>query len=95
LWRIVNLIACTKNSISITRFKKQPMANYFKFPDLERVRKHDFREVVKELLYLIGGQWRMMPEDFRNWAMVCSYFNCWKQWLIIGEGNQNEPLELF
>ena len=52
-----------------------------KFLDIDRSRKYDLREVANAILYLVktGCQWRMLPGDFPNWAIVYYYFSVWKK----------------
>jgi putative transposase len=52
-----------------------------KFLDIQKRRKHDLREVVNAILYLVksGCQWRMLPRDFPKWQLVYYYFALWKR----------------
>lgn len=52
-----------------------------KFLNVDRQRKHDLREIVNAILYLVktGCQWRMLPGDFPNWPIVYYYFSLWKR----------------
>ena len=58
-----------------------------KYLDVERNRKYELREIVNAILYLVktGCQWRMLPGDFRQWAIVYYYFSVWKQNGILEE----------
>jgi len=51
------------------------------FLDTDRSRKYDLREIVNAILYVVktGCQWRMLPGDFPNWAIVYYYFSSWKK----------------
>eukprot|EP01035_Chromulina_nebulosa_P003793 gene3793-5186_t len=46
----------------------------------ERKRKHDLREILNAILYVIktGIQWRYLPKDFPKYETVFYYFNSWK-----------------
>src|SRR5678816_1463468 len=58
-----------------------------KYLDVERNRKYELREIVNAILYLVktGCQWRMLPGDFPQWAIVYYYFSVWKQNGILEE----------
>ena len=49
--------------------------------DTERKRKHDLRQIVNAILYLVksGCQWRMLPSDFPKWQLVYYYFSKWSR----------------
>ena len=51
------------------------------FLKTNRKRKHNLREIVNAILYLIktGCQWRMLPKDFPKWQLVYYYFSTWKK----------------
>jgi putative transposase len=50
------------------------------FLNTERKRKHDLRQIVNALFYLLktGCQWRMLPYHYPYWEIVYYYFNTWK-----------------
>lgn len=52
-----------------------------KFLDVQRHRKHDLREVMNAILYIVksGCQWRMLPSDFPKWQLVYYYFALWRR----------------
>ena len=52
-----------------------------KFLDIKRSRKHDLREIVNAILYLVktGCQWRMLPGDFPSWSIAYYYFSAWEK----------------
>jgi transposase len=47
--------------------------------DNGRKRKHDLREMVNAILYVVktGCQWRMLPADFPKWQLVYYYCRKW------------------
>ena len=51
------------------------------FFDLKRKRKHDLRQMMNIILWLLrtGTQWRNLPEEWPNWQAVYYYFERWKQ----------------
>ncbi|WP_338869875.1 transposase [Spirosoma sp. SC4-14] len=51
------------------------------FFDLKRKRKHDLRQMINIILWLLrtGCQWRNLPEEWPNWQAVYYYFDRWKQ----------------
>jgi transposase len=51
------------------------------FFDLKRKRKHDLRQMINIILWLLrtGCQWRNLPEGWPNWQAVYYYFGRWKQ----------------
>lgn len=51
------------------------------FFNLKRKRKHDPRQMINIILWLLrtGCQWRNLPEEWPNWQAVYYYFNQWKQ----------------
>lgn len=51
------------------------------FLDVERSRKHNLREIINAILYVVktGCQWRMLPGDFSNWPIVYYYFSKWRK----------------
>lgn len=48
---------------------------------LGRPRKHDLREVLNAIFYVVktACQWRNLPRDFAPWGTVYSYFRAWKR----------------
>ena len=48
---------------------------------LKRKRKHELRQIVNTILWLLrtGCQWRNLPEEWPNWQAVYYYFERWKQ----------------
>lgn len=52
-----------------------------KYLDVQKRRKHDLREIINAVFYLIksGCQWRMLPSDFPKWQLVYYYFALWKR----------------
>jgi putative transposase len=46
-----------------------------------RPRKHDFRELLNAIFYLVktACQWRNLPTHFARWATVYHYFRLWKR----------------
>lgn len=55
------------------------------FLNIERKRKHDLRQIVNAILYVVktGCQWRMLPLDYPKWQIVYYYFNRWKHAKVI------------
>jgi len=56
---------------------------YYCFPKPSkkgRPRKHDFRELLNAIFYLVktACQWRNLPTHFAPWATVYHYFRLWK-----------------
>jgi transposase len=51
------------------------------FLDLNRKRKHDLRQIIDSMLWLLrtGCQWRNLPGEWPNWQAVYYYFKQWKQ----------------
>jgi transposase len=51
------------------------------FFDLKRKRKHDLRQMMNIILWLLrtGCQWRNLPQEWPNWQAVYYYFVQWKQ----------------
>lgn len=51
------------------------------FFDLKRKRKHDPRQMINIILWLLrtGCQWRNLPQEWPNWQAVYYYFDQWKQ----------------
>lgn len=51
------------------------------FFNLKRKRKHDLRQMINIILWLLrtGTQWRNLPEEWPNWQAVYYYFEQWKQ----------------
>lgn len=51
------------------------------FFNLKRRRKHDPRQMIDIILWLVrtGCQWRNLPEEWPNWQAVYYYFEQWKQ----------------
>jgi transposase len=51
------------------------------FLNLKRKRKHDLRQVINIILWLLrtGCQWRNLPEEWPNWQVIYYYFEQWKQ----------------
>ncbi|WP_229201741.1 IS5 family transposase [Arsenicibacter rosenii] len=51
------------------------------FFNLKRKRKHDLRQIINTILWLLrtGCQWRNLPEEWPHWQAVYYYFECWKQ----------------
>lgn len=51
------------------------------FLPLQRKRKHDLRQIVDCILWLLrtGGQWRNIPPAWLPWQAVCYYFDTWKK----------------
>jgi len=51
------------------------------FFNLKRKRKHDPRQIVNVILWLLrtGCQWRNLPDEWPNWQAVYYYFDQWKQ----------------
>ncbi|MBK7885651.1 MAG: transposase [Chitinophagaceae bacterium] len=56
------------------------MASYEKLFEYKRKRKHDLRQILNAIFYLVktGCQWRMLPGEFPKWQIVYYYFNRWK-----------------
>ncbi|MBK7882527.1 MAG: transposase [Chitinophagaceae bacterium] len=56
------------------------MASYEKLLNIKRKRKHDLRQILNAIFYLVktGCQWRMLPGEFPKWQIVYYYFNRWK-----------------
>jgi transposase len=48
--------------------------------DLNRKRKHDLRQIIDSILWLLrtGCQWRNLPGEWPNWQAVYYYFKQWK-----------------
>jgi putative transposase len=46
-----------------------------------RPRKHDFRELLNAIFYLVktACQWRNLPKHFAPWGTVYHYFRLWKR----------------
>lgn len=42
--------------------------------------KHDRREIVNALLYVLRGgiSWRALPHEYPPWQTVYAYFRCWR-----------------
>src|SRR2546423_4700690 len=61
------------------------------FLNVKRKRKHDLREIINGVLYLVktGCQWRMLPKDFPKWQLVYYYFRVWKRDGIIEDIQQS------
>ena len=51
------------------------------FFDLKRKRKHDLRQIINIILWLLrtGCQWRNLPDCWPAWQAVYYYFDIWKQ----------------
>lgn len=51
------------------------------FFNLKRKRKHDLRQMINIILWLLrtGCQWRNLPDEWPNWQAVYYYFEQWKQ----------------
>ena len=51
------------------------------FFNLQRKRKHDLRQIINSILWLLrtGCRWRNLPQEWPNWQVVYYYFDCWKQ----------------
>ena len=51
------------------------------FLSLKRKRKHDLRQILNIILWLLrtGSQWRNLPEEWPDWQAVYYYFNKWKK----------------
>lgn len=51
------------------------------FLNLKRKRKHDLRQMMNSILWLLrtGCQWRNLPKQWPNWQSVYYYFGQWKQ----------------
>lgn len=49
------------------------------FFNLKRKRKHDLRQMLNIILWLLrtGCQWRNLPEEWPNWQAVYYYFEQW------------------
>ncbi len=47
--------------------------------DIDRKRKHDLRQIINALFYLVktGCQWRMLPTDFPKWQLIYYYYRKW------------------
>lgn len=63
----------------------QPLTDYqwaaiSPFFDLQRKRKHDLRQVMDGILWLLrtGCQWRNLPPGWPHWQAVYYYFDQWK-----------------
>ncbi len=52
----------------------------------KRKRKHDLREIVNAIFYLLvtGCQWRNLPRDFPKWQLVYYYFSKWRDEELFG-----------
>lgn len=50
------------------------------FFDLKRKRKHDLRQIIDCILWLLrtGCQWRNLPDRWPHWQAVYYYFDVWK-----------------
>ncbi len=50
------------------------------FFDLKRKRKHDLRQIINCILWLLrtGCQWRNLPDCWPHWQAVYYYFDIWK-----------------
>lgn len=50
------------------------------FLSLKRKRKHDLRQIVNAILWLLrsGTQWRNLGQQWPHWQAVYYYFNQWK-----------------
>ncbi|QJW90825.1 IS5 family transposase [Spirosoma taeanense] len=50
------------------------------FFDLKRKRKHDLRQIINCILWLLptGCQWRNLPHGWPHWQAVYYYFDRWK-----------------
>ena len=50
------------------------------FFDLKRKRKHNLRDVMDAILWLLrtGTQWRNLPANWPHWQAVYYYFDQWK-----------------
>jgi len=62
------------------RLTDSQWANIKEYLPIERKRKHDLRQVVDSILWIlrIGSQWRNLPECFPPWKSVHYYFRKWK-----------------
>lgn len=51
------------------------------FFDLKRKRKHELRQILNVILWLLrtGCQWRNLPQEWPHWQAVYYYFDQWKQ----------------
>ena len=51
------------------------------FLNIKRKRRHDLRDVVNALLYMVrtGCQWRNLPKSYPKWRAVNYYFERWKR----------------
>jgi len=63
----------------------QPLTDYqwatiSPFLNLQRKRKHELRQIVDAILWLLrtGCQWRNLPPDWPHWQAVYYYFDRWK-----------------
>ena len=64
----------------------QPLTDYqwaaiSPFFDLKRKRKHDLRQMMDAILWLLrsGCQWRNLPSCWPHWQAVYYYFDQWKK----------------
>ena len=64
----------------------QPLTDYqwaaiSPFFDLQRKRKHDLRQIMDCILWLLrtGCQWRNLPASWPHWQAVYYYFDTWKK----------------
>ena len=50
------------------------------FFDLKRKRKHDLRQIIDCILWLLrtGCQWRNLPDGWPHWQALYYYFDTWK-----------------
>lgn len=65
--------------------QRQPLSDYqwtaiSPFFNLRRKRKHDLRQVMDAILWLLrtGTQWRNLPDQWPHWQAVYYYFDQWK-----------------
>ncbi|QIP12026.1 IS5 family transposase [Spirosoma aureum] len=68
----------TKQFSKLTDPQWAAISPFFK---LKRKRKHDLRQMVNIILWLLrtGCEWRNLPEEWPNWQTVYYYFDQWKQ----------------
>mgnify|MGYP003577572316 CR=1 FL=1 len=68
----------TKQYTKLTDPQWDAISSFF---DLKRKRKHDLRQIVDVILWILrtGCQWRNLPEEWPSWQTVYYYFNQWRR----------------
>jgi transposase len=67
----------TKQWVPLTDSQWAAISPFF---NLKRKRKHDLRQIMDAILWLLrtGCQWRNLPTQWPNWQAVYYYFQIWK-----------------